>query len=156
MAIAITLKDYLENSGIEYDLITHDYTSTCIRSAGKAHVSGEDTAKAVLLHDGINYIVAVLPATHRVQLGKLHKQFNRYMTLATEAELHELFDDCSIGAIPPIGNAYGVEVIIDSHLDNCDDIYFEAGDHTDLVHVSGLDFRHLMEDAYHCSISKHV
>ena len=156
MTIALTLKTYLENSGIEYELIKHDYAVTCMRSADKAHISAEDTAKTVLLYDGESYIVAVVPATHQVQLGKLHKQFNRYMSLASESELHELFDDCSIGAIPPIGKAYGIDVMVDAHLDNRDDIYFESGDHTNLVHISGFDFRILMENAYHGEISRHI
>ena len=156
MAIAITLKKYLEDSGIEYELIKHDYAATSMHSADKAHISGENIAKAVILYDGEDYIVAVVPATHQVQLGKLHKQFDRYMSLASESELHELFDDCSVGAIPPLGNAYGMDVMIDNHLDNCDDVYFEAGDHTDLVHVSGFDFRNLMTHAYHGEISRHA
>ena len=156
MAIAMTLKKYLEDSGIEYELIKHDYAATSMRSAQMAHISGEDMAKAVLLYDGKKYIVAVVPATHQVQLGKLHKQFDRFMSLAFESELHELFDDCSTGAIPPLGDAYGMDVIIDKHLDNCDEVYFEAGDHTDLVHVSGFDFRSLMANAYHAEISRHT
>ena len=156
MAIAITLQNYLEVSGIEYELIKHDYASTCMRSADMSHVSGEYTAKAVLLYDGVRYLVAVVPATHRVQLGILHKKFKRYMSLATESELHALFDDCSVGAIPPLGSAYGLDVIIDKHLDNCDDVYFEAGDHIGLVHVSGCDFRSLMNSAYHGEISRHL
>ncbi len=156
MAIAITLKKYLEDSGVEYELIKHDFASTSIRSAEMAHVSAEDMAKAVLLYDGKKYIVAVVPATHKVQLGKLHRKFDRYMSLAFEPELHELFYDCSMGAIPPLGNAYGIDVMIDNHLDNCDDVYFEAGDHTDLVHISGTDFRNLMANAYHGEISRHT
>lgn len=156
MAIAITLKKYLEDSGVEYELIKHDFASTSVRSAKMAHVSAEDMAKAVLLYDGKRYIVAVVPATHKVQLGKLHRQFDRYMSLAFEPELHELFYDCSMGAIPPLGNAYGIDVMVDNHLDNCDDVYFEAGDHTDLVHISGTDFRNLTADAYHGEISRHT
>ncbi len=156
MAIAMTLKKYLEDSGVEYELIKHDFAVTSMRSAEMAHVSAEDMAKAVLLYDGKKYIVAVVPATHKVQLGKLHRKFDRYMSLAFEPELHELFYDCKMGAIPPLGNAYGIDVMLDNHLENCDDVYFEAGDHTDLVHISGTDFRNLMADAYHGEISKHA
>jgi len=155
MAIASTLKRYLEYSGINYELIKHDYATTSMRTAEVAHVSGEKFAKAILLNDGEDYLVAVVPATHQLQLGKLHKQFHRYLSLATEDEIQDIFEDCSLGAVPPIGSAYGMHVIMDRQLDDCDDVYFDAGTHTDLVHISGADFRNLMVHAYHGEISRH-
>ncbi|MEN8173521.1 MAG: YbaK/EbsC family protein [Chloroflexota bacterium] len=156
MAIAITLRDFLETSGVHYDLVEHPYSSTSMHAADEAHVSGENLAKGVVLQDGEHYLVAVIPATHMVQLGKLHKQFNRYFSLAEEKAIHDLFTDCSIGAVPPIGDAYGIEVIFDDRLNECSDVYFEAGDHTDLVHVSAADFKGLMGDARHGVISRHI
>jgi Ala-tRNA(Pro) deacylase len=76
--------------------------------------------------------------------------------LAEEKDLHEIFSDCSLGAIPPVGRAYGVNVLFDDHLTECEDIYFEAGDHTDLIHVSGKDFLVLMGDASHGEFSRHI
>jgi Ala-tRNA(Pro) deacylase len=58
-----------------------------------------------------------------------------------------MFDDCAEGAIPPLGDAYGYEVILDNSLASLSDVYFEAGSHTDLVHLSGNDFRALMSNA---------
>lgn len=156
MAIAIKLKDYLETEGVKYDLIEHPFSVTSMRTAFEAHVSGEDIAKAVLLHDGEGYILAVVPATHQVQLGKLRKKYKRYLSLAEEKDLHELFADCSMGAIPPVGKAYGVDVIFDDQLSERQDIYFEAGDHTDLIHVSGKDFRALMGNVSHGEFSRHM
>jgi len=156
MAIAITLKDYLDTEGVHYDLLEHPYSVTSMRTAFEAHVSGDDVAKAVVLHDGKGYVLAVIPATHLVQLGKLRKKYKRYLSLAVEKELHDLFNDCSVGAIPPIGKAYGVDVIFDDQLNKRQDIYFEAGDHTDLVHVTGKDFRTLMGNVSHGEFSRHM
>lgn len=110
MAIAITLKDFLDSSGVNYDLVDHPYSVSSMYTATEAHVSGEQLAKGVVLKDDKGYLVAVVPATHHVQLGKLRKQYNRYFSLAEEKDLHDLFHDCSIGAVPPIGDAYGVDV----------------------------------------------
>ena len=156
MAIAITLKEYLDYSGVDYDLVEHPYSLTSMHAAEEAHISGENLAKGVVLQDGEHYLVAVVPATHMVLLGKLRKQFKRYFSLAEEKDLHDLFTDCSVGAVPPIGNAYSVEVIFDDRLNECGDVYFEAGDHTDLVHVSAVDFRCLMGNARHGEISRHI
>ena len=156
MAVAMRLKEYLENEGVRYDLIEHPYAVTSLHVASEAHISGENLAKAVVLRDGDGYILAVVPATHHVQLGKLRKHFNRYIVLASEQDLYNLFEDCTIGAVPPLGDAYGVDVIFDNSLYERDDVYFEAGDHTDLIHVSGVDFRDLMSTARHGEISQHI
>lgn len=156
MAIAITLKDFLETSGVHYDIVDHPYSVSSMYTATEAHVSGEQLAKGVVLKDDKGYLVAVVPATHHVQLGKLRKQYNRYFSLADERDLHALFYDCSVGAVPPIGDAYGVDVIFDDRLNECGDVYFEAGDHMDLVHVSAAEFRSLMGNARHGEISQHI
>ncbi len=156
MAIAITLKDYLETEGVRYDLIEHPYSVTSLRTAEGAHVSGEELAKGVVLHDGDGYVMAVIPATHHIQLGKLRKKYQRYLSLADEKDLHELFADCSVGAVPPIGKAYNIDVIFDDHLNECQDVYFEAGNHVDLVHVTGKDFRTLMGNVSHGEFSRHM
>lgn len=156
MAMAMTIKEYLENSGVEYEILEHPHSVCSMRTAFEAHVSGEDIAKAVVLHDEDGYMMAVVPATHKVQLGKLSKQYNRYLSLADEKELAYLFSDCSDGAIPPIGKAYGIDVIYDDQLNHCDDVYFEAGDHTDLIHISGEAFRSLMQGMDHGIFSRHI
>lgn len=156
MAIAMTLKQYLDRSGVHYELLGHPYSVCSMRTAFEAHVSGEDIAKAVVLRDDEGYMMAVIPATHKVQLGKLSNHYGRYLSLAEEEQLHNLFSDCSAGAIPPIGKAYGLDVIYDERLDQCDDVYFEAGDHTGLIHVSGEDFRSLMRGVEHGKFSRHI
>ena len=65
MAIAISVKEYLDTEGVQYEVIEHPYSVTSMRTAFEAHVSGEDIAKGVVLHDGENYVLAVVPATHQ-------------------------------------------------------------------------------------------
>lgn len=156
MAIAITLREYLDQEGINYHLVEHPYTDRSTETAKVAHVPGDQLAKSVVLGDENGYLVAVLPATHHLDLGMLHRQLHRRLGLATEQELAALFDDCDVGAVPPVGEAYGLEVVVDECLSDCPDVYFEAGDHTDLVHVSGEDFQDLMTDARHGHFSRHT
>ena len=156
MAIALKLKQYLDDEHVNYELVEHPYADTSMQVAQNAHISGENIAKAVLLHDDSGYLLAIVPATHKVRLGKLHKQFKRYLSLADENDIRALFDDCSIGAIPPVGKAYNMDVIYDDTLNKRKDIYFEAGDHTSLVHVSTKDFTSLLDEAPHGEISRHI
>ncbi|MGH6961535.1 MAG: aminoacyl-tRNA deacylase [Dongiaceae bacterium] len=155
MAIAMTLKEYLADQTIAYDVVEHPRTLTASRAAEAGHVPGERLAKAVLVKDEDGFIVAVLPAAYHIELGRLGSCLRRRVGLATEREVGELFGDCELGAIPPVGAAYGLEVIIDDSLADQPDVFFEAGDHETLVHVSGEQFRRLMGTAAHGQFSRH-
>lgn len=149
MGMAITLREYLDRKGVGFDLVEHEYAPSSSRAAAAAHLSGDQVAKAVLLVDDSGYLLAAVPATHRIQLGLLHRCYRRHFGLATEEDLETLFDDCECGAVPPLGEPYGLDVLVDMHLARCRDIYFEAGDHREFVHMRGQDFRALLEGADH-------
>jgi Ala-tRNA(Pro) deacylase len=156
MAIAISVRQYLENTDIEYDIKTHPRSTTSCETAETAGVPGDQVAKSVILEDEAGYLMAVVPATHHIQLGKLGSQLGRHLGLATESELQTLFTDCELGAIPPLGEAYHMDVIMDDSLATCPDIYFEGGDHTELVHVRHDDFHKLMRHARHGLFSQEM
>lgn len=149
MAIALTLLEYLEWEGVDYELLSHPFVTGSTRTAATAHVPGKQFAKGVVLEDEKGYLLAVLPATHKIDLDSLNRALNRHLTLANEKEVEDLFDDCSRGAVPPVAAAYGYEAVLDDSLDNCPDVYFEAGDHAELVHVSGDEFKYMMKQARH-------
>jgi Ala-tRNA(Pro) deacylase len=155
MTIALRLLEYLEHKGVDYELIRHPHSDTSMMTAEKAHVSGEDVAKCVVLEDDKGYVMAVIPATHQLELEAVKESLKRRMHLAGEHELPALFPDCELGAVPPLGAAYGYDVVVDEALAARPEVYFEAGDHAQLVHVSGDDFRALMQDARRASISRH-
>jgi Ala-tRNA(Pro) deacylase len=110
-------------------------------------------AKPVVIHHEDGYILAVVPSTHRVELDALRDILGRRPSLATAAEIARLFDDCEFGAVPPIGAAYGVPVLVDQSLDSFEDLYFEGGDHRTLVHVGGDTFQALTKDAHRARFS---
>ncbi len=156
MAIAIRLEDYLIEQGVEYDVISHPHSSTSMETAQLAHVPGDLIAKSVVLEDDRGYMLAVLPASCRVDLGELHRLTNRNLGLATEFELGALFEDCEPGAVPPFGTVYEMDTIVDDSLAEAPDIYFEAGDHEQLIHVSGETFETLMGEAQHSEFGRHL
>ena len=154
MDIAMTLQEYLDWEDLEYDLIRHPHTSSSLYTAREAHISGQQLAKSVVVGDENGYLLAVIPTTNHIEFKWLKQQLNRSFILASEDELTYMFDDCVEGAIPPLGDAYGYEVIVDDALTNLPDIYFEAGSHTDVVHISGDSFRTLMSNAVHGVFSR--
>lgn len=155
MALASTLQQYLADQKIAYEVITHRPTISSSKTAEASHVSGDCIAKAVIVKDEDRFMLAVLPASHHVKLGDLSSVLGRGVHLATEGEASELFPDCSTGAIPALGAAYGVNMVVDDSLAEQPEVYFEGGDHTSLVQVSAEQFFWLMQEAAHGHFSTH-
>jgi Ala-tRNA(Pro) deacylase len=153
MGIAITVRDYLDEAGVDYQLLHHPYSPNSRTAADAARIPADQLAKPVLLEDDKGFLMAVVPASRRVELQSLERQLGRRLVLATERDVQDLFCDCTQGAVPAIGQAYGLEVVWDDCLAACPDIYFEAGNHTDLVHMSGKEFTFLMGRRPHGPIS---
>jgi Ala-tRNA(Pro) deacylase len=146
MAIAMTVSNYLAEHGVDYDILSHPHTSTSSGSAEASHIPGTRLAKSVVLQDDQGYLMVVLPSNRKVDLAELHRQMKRNLGLATESELGTLFMDCEIGALPALGPAYGIETVVDDTLAEQADIYFEAGDHEQLIHVTAEAFGNLLGD----------
>ena len=155
MSIAPTLANQLTKYGISYDTISHSYSNSSLHAAHSAQIPAAKMVKTVVLEDDQGYVMAVVPANKYVKIKELNMLLNRRMGLATESELGRLFTDCDRGAIPPVGDAYGMTTVIDYNLDDCNDVYIEAGNHTDLLHISGSAFRQLMEHSRHANICVH-
>jgi Ala-tRNA(Pro) deacylase len=154
MTIAPKLKTYIDGAGVSYDTVAHHRTATTRQSAEAAHVPGSRMAKSVLVHHELGYALAVVPSTHRIELTALQDLMDRRLGLASEDEAVSLFADCDVGAIPPIGAAYDIPVILDDSIGEDADIYFEGGDHKTLVHVSGRDFGRLTKGARRAHFSQ--
>jgi Ala-tRNA(Pro) deacylase len=147
MTVAPTLATCLEQAGIQPEFVTHPHTPSASRAAQASHVSGDRVAKAVLLKDETGYLLAVLPASHHLNLEAIRAFTGRSLTMAAEEEIGRTFHDCDIGAVPPIGTAYGLPVVVDDSLARESEIYLEGGDHTTLLRVTRNEFTELMHGA---------
>jgi Ala-tRNA(Pro) deacylase len=154
MAIAIALARYLDQRGVKYDVVEHSHTATALESARTSHISLDRLAKAVVLKGDDGFLVAVLPASGHIQFGQLRKQLGADVDMANEEQIESLFHDCEPGAVPAIGAAYGLRVIVDDSLASEPEIYLEGGDHASLVHVSGRAFQELMAGARHARFTE--
>jgi Ala-tRNA(Pro) deacylase len=155
MAIAPTLATCLEQAGIQPEILTHPHTPSASRTAQATHVSGDRVAKAVLLKDETGYLLAVLPASHHLRLDAVEVLTGRSLTLAAEEEIGRTFPDCEVGAVPPVGTAYGLPAVVDDSLVKEPEVYLEGGDHTTLVRVTQEDFAQLMQGAQAGVLSLH-
>ena len=156
MGIAITLENYLESQHAAFNLVSHPRRIQSSEIAEAAHISGERLAKAVLLTADHGHLMVVLPSTHKVDLAKISHEIGERLGLSSEDEIGEVFKDCEIGAIPACGEAYGLRVLMDESLHDLKEVYFEAGDHKRLVHMTGGEFERLLPHAEFGSYSHHV
>jgi Ala-tRNA(Pro) deacylase len=158
MTIASTVQRYLVGQGIGYALLSHPITGSSSETAQSAHISGDCIAKTVVLRDGDagdGYLLAVVPASHHLSLELVQACLGRSVALASEHEIGQLFPDCDLGAIPPLGEAYGLDMVLDDSLAGLDEVCFEGGDHRSLVRVGGEEFRELMSGARRGRFSTH-
>lgn len=155
MTMAITLKEYLDELGIHYDLVKHTPTNTSMETAQAAHIPGDKLVKSVLLKDDKNYVMAVIPSTYHVQLTDLPAEFNRDLKLVAEEEIADIFTDCEVGAMPPVTHRYALDMIVDNALFGQDDVYIEAGDHENLAHITGRDFSKLVAHSHSGNFTRH-
>ncbi len=144
MTVAASVVRVLADHGTEYDLVPHPKSLSSIGSANAAHVPEDHIAKGVLLKDRTGYVLAVIPGSEWVDLRRLQAELGRDLGMASEAEVDRLFNDCDPGAIPPLGEAYGLEMVLDESLTQLSSIYFEGGDHEHLVRLDGDQFNALM------------
>ena len=154
MAIPATLYHDLRRNGVSYDLIPHPKTGSSRMTARATHVPEAFVAKAVGIKRKKGFVLAVIPASREVALRGLGALLANPVRLATEGELQGLFVDCEVGAIPRLGELYGIRTIVDGQLLDQDDVYFEGGDHRTVVHLKGGVFRQLMDKVPHRNISR--
>jgi len=155
VAIAGSVLEYLDRSGVDYSIVHHPFAPSSMRTAEAADVSGELIAKGVLLKDPEGYVLVVVPATHHIRIGHLQDWLGRVVETAPEGDLTVVFPDCALGAVPALGAAYQLGTVVDESLRDLPQVYFEAGDHEELICVTGSDFEALMDDAVFLSCSMH-
>ena len=146
MPILTKLKEFLDANGVRYQVRSHRTAYTAQEVAAEEHIPGFEMAKVVMVRDGGEYLMAVLPAPYRVGLDLLGKATGRTgLRLATETEFAGLFPGCEPGAMPPFGNLYGIPVWVDEALTRDDEIVFNAGTHEQTVHMKYADFARLVQ-----------
>ncbi len=154
MSIATTVGDALAFEEIDFKILRHAAVAEPADAARRAGISPESLAKAVLLKDPHAYLLSVLPATRILDIEVLRAELHRHLTIADDEDLDELFCDCVVGSVPPIGPWYRVPTVVDSRLREQPDIYFEAGDSDSLVRVTETGFERLLEGAEYFAFSR--
>lgn len=136
---------YLDDQGVQYDLIHHRLDFTAQRTASDTHTPGKAFAKVVVLEVGESFALAVLPAHRKIDFGKAHDLLDQRVALAPEDKAGPLFPDCEVGAESPFGNLYDLPVYASPELENDEYITFNAGTHHEAVRMRYADFQRLVK-----------
>ena len=142
--IASALKSLLEDHGVDYATIHHPTAYTAQETAEAAHISGQKVAKTVMAKLDGKLAMIVVSAAHRLNLAALRDQTGAHrVELARENEFEDAFPECELGAMPPFGTLYGMEVFVERELARNDTIAFNAGGHDELMTMAYRDFARL-------------
>ncbi|WP_397448988.1 aminoacyl-tRNA deacylase [Pseudomonas sp. NA-150] len=153
MRMARAVNERLVRSGCEYDIVAHPHSATSLESARVASIPAERLAKSVILDDQHgHYLMAVIPANRHLDLSKV--QVTGDWQIAQESRLPHLFGDCERGAIPALGDAYGMDMWLDPALTRQSEVYLEAGNHNYLIHMNMDQYLKLVPHAQVRELSK--
>jgi Ala-tRNA(Pro) deacylase len=140
------LRKYLEENHVKFVTVSHSPAFTAQEIAASAHVPGKELAKTVMVKLDGRMAMVVLPAPEKVSANRLREATGAgEVELASEREFADLFPKCEVGAMPPFGNLWGMEVYADVHLREDELISFNAGSHTELVKLSFTDYERLVK-----------
>jgi len=140
------LKDYLDENRVKYVCINHSKAYTAQEVAASAHIPGRAMAKVVIVELDGDLAMAVLPANRKVILQDLRDVTgSEQVRFAPEPKFKGRFPDCEIGAMPPFGNLYGMEVFVALSLVGNNEIAFNAGSHEEIIKLAYADFERLVK-----------
>jgi Ala-tRNA(Pro) deacylase len=146
MALAQRIKDYLDSQAAPYELLHHTQAFTAQEVAHSLHISGRRLAKTIVLDADGKILMAVIPASHRLNLQELRAALEvSRLEMLPESQFVKFFVDCEVGAIPPFSKLYGIEVWVDRALSDAEEIVFRAGTHEDCLRMKYSDFARLVE-----------
>jgi Ala-tRNA(Pro) deacylase len=139
------LKEFLDNNHIKYVSIVHSRAYTASEIAQSAHIPGKEMAKTVMVKVDGKMAMAVVPAPVQIDFDRLKRAIGaNTVGLAMEQEFQDAFPECEVGAMPPFGNLYGMDVYASRQLAEDKEITFNAGSHTELIKLAYQDFERLV------------
>lgn len=147
---------FLDQHGVAYELLEHEKQFTAAGEAKAAGIEPYDAAKALFVRDDGEYLLAVIPASRRLDLKKLRATLEERpkVRLATEDEIGSDFPAFELGAVPPVGPGMPSAEIVDRALLEHDRVLCNAGDHAhsllvdpnEIVRVGGSRVSDICED----------
>jgi Ala-tRNA(Pro) deacylase len=128
--------EHLEQRGSAFELLAHRQAYTSTDEARALGIDVGEVLKTLAVRTGPGYVLAVIPASRRVDLHLVRDVLGDHQArLASEEELGRDFPGYQLGALPPLGALLGSEVFIDPAVLEHDLVVFAAGTQTESVRM---------------------
>jgi Ala-tRNA(Pro) deacylase len=132
--------EYLTGRGVAYEVVPHRRAVTSLQEARELGVAADEVLKTVALRSGGKYVLAVVPASRRLDLRLVRERLeDPGVRLASEAELQADFPGYELGALPPLGSLLGVPMLVDPEVLGHEMVLFAAGTETESVQVAAAE-----------------
>lgn len=146
--VSSNVRSYLLQQGVPYYIIEHPRAFTAHDTAVYANIEDKRLAKTIIARIDGEITMLVLHADERINLGRLKESLGaKRVTICSEDEFENLFPDCELGATPPLGELYGMRVVVSESVASDSCITFTAGSHTDLITMEYRDFANMVRPA---------
>ena len=133
------IKDSLSKDKVEFETMEHKAVYTSKEAADVRGTKIEQGAKALICKTEKGFVQAVVSAAKELDEGKLKEILKvKTLRLANADEVKEL-TGVSIGAVPPFGNLWNIEVYVDKSITSNEEIAFNAGMHTNSIKMKSSD-----------------
>ncbi|MFN2309633.1 MAG: HDOD domain-containing protein [Gammaproteobacteria bacterium] len=142
-----TVRTYLQTRGVTAQELRHPTTETLAQAAHSCGIDPRQLARALVLVDAQGPLMAILPSDHLLDFSALCALLNRELEPVPAEQLRGIFDDCEPKCCPPLGAAYGLEVLVDTALLDHDTVYLEPGNHALLLSMPRDGFVRLQGNA---------
>lgn len=146
MTIKAKVKDYLDKNNVSYEALSHAEVFSTIDEAKALGISANEIVKNLIIKVKDKEVFAVIPGGHRIDMYKLRDVVgSKHARLITEDEMAKDYPDYEIGAVPPLGELFGVKVYLDKQLIHHDTVIFCGGTHTDSIKMKSQDYVNLVK-----------
>jgi len=131
----------LAEAGATYEPLHHGHTERASDEARELGVSPSEVAKTLVLVAPDGHVRVVVPASERLDLGKLRALLGvpgKRLHLATEEELARDYSEFELGAVPPFGGR-DEPVVVDLRIAGRETVVLEAGTHEESIRIRTSD-----------------
>jgi Ala-tRNA(Pro) deacylase len=137
------LADFLVEQQVEFEPVSHPPAFTANNLAKYLRIGGSQVAKGVLLYGSEGFLLAILPATHRIDVEHLGQVLGDKVRLASAQEISWIFRDCEWGVVSPFGALYGLRTLLEDSIAPDALMVFESQTHVEAIRMRCEDYERL-------------
>ncbi|HFB64344.1 MAG TPA: HDOD domain-containing protein [Aeromonadales bacterium] len=153
MSLNADLQKFLSRKNIIPELLTHAYNSSLTVSADLLSLEHHKIARAAIIACGDEHMMVIVPLNAVIDFSAIEALTHKKFKPVSSASFQHLFSATEAGCLMPFPEAYSLKGVVDQSLSGFDEIYLEAGNHTDFLKIKNVQFQQLMQECTAAEIS---